>query len=218
MNVLAARDAYRLWSANYETETAVSFAENQLVDPMMPPLKGLRLLDAGCGTGRRLRGAETALAVGVDASAEMVTAGRGGPFAVADIRSLPFAAGAFDAIWCRLVIGHLPELGSAYREFGRVCRSDGWLLLTDFHPDAAGAGGRRTFRDAHGDVHEVEHYVHPHAAHIAAAEEAGFDVIERRDGVIGPPLRPFFEQAGRMDIYQRQIGQKIVSAWLFRRR
>jgi malonyl-CoA O-methyltransferase len=217
MSVLTARDAYRLWSANYEVETAVSFAENQLVVAMTPPLTGLRLLDAGCGTGRRMRNIEAAFAVGVDASAEMLAAGRGGRLAVADIRSLPFAAAAFDAIWCRLVIGHLPEIIPVYRELGRVCRSGGWLLLTDFHPDAARAGARRTFRDVHGDVHEVEHYAHPHTAHIVAAEEAGFDVIERRDGVIGPPLLPFFEQAGRVHFYQQQIGRKIVSAWLFRR-
>ena len=40
-----------------------------------PPLAGLRLLDAGCWTGRRLRRTAAALAVGVDVSPEMLDAG-----------------------------------------------------------------------------------------------------------------------------------------------
>ena len=39
---------------------------------LTPPLHDLRLLDAGCGTGRRLSGTGAALAVGVDISPETI--------------------------------------------------------------------------------------------------------------------------------------------------
>ena len=51
---LAARDAYGLWAPTYDRETAVSALENRGVGALSPPLSGRALLDAGCGTGRRL--------------------------------------------------------------------------------------------------------------------------------------------------------------------
>src|ERR1700742_3014308 len=113
MTVLSAREAYRLWAPTYADETAISFLERELAADLPPPVKGLRLLDAGCGTGRRLRGTGAALAVGVDLSPEMLAAGPArDPHVetmVADVRDLPLADRAFDVIWCRLVIGHLPD-------------------------------------------------------------------------------------------------------------
>ncbi|MFW6078218.1 MAG: hypothetical protein ACODAE_01265, partial [Gemmatimonadota bacterium] len=52
---LPARDAYRLWARTYdEAETAVSALDELAVRRLTPPLDGLTLLDAACGTGRRL--------------------------------------------------------------------------------------------------------------------------------------------------------------------
>ncbi|HEX6908925.1 MAG TPA: class I SAM-dependent methyltransferase, partial [Longimicrobium sp.] len=144
---LAPREAYRLWAPVYEGETAVSFVDDRLVGALTPPLRGRRLLDAGCGTGRRLRDAgDAALVAGADLTPEMLACGRraDGPapalLAAADVRALPFAARAFDVVWCRLVVGHLPTLHQAYGELARVCRPGGTVIVTDFHPEAARAG------------------------------------------------------------------------------
>ena len=49
----------------------------------------------------------------------------------ADAERLPFAAASFDAVACRLAFHHFPHPGDALREFGRVLRPGGSLLLAD---------------------------------------------------------------------------------------
>lgn len=218
MTTLAPRDAYRLWAPSYERETAVSALDQALVRKLTPPLAGLRLLDAGCGTGRRLRDAGAALAVGVDLTPEMLAASasaRG--LAAADVRALPFAAASFDVVWCRLVIGHLTRVDAVHAELARVCRPGGTVVVTDFHPDAAAAGHRRTFRDSAGTVREIEHHLHTPADHAAAASLAGLHPVAREEGDVGPLLEPFYERAGRLDAYREQRGLKLVLALAFRR-
>jgi malonyl-CoA O-methyltransferase len=221
---LPPRAAYRLWAPSYEAETAISFVDDRLVAALTPPLHGLRLLDAGCGTGRRLRTVQgTALAAGADLTWEMLAAGASaadGPpplLAAADVRALPFAAAGFDVVWCRLVIGHLPNPIPAYTELARVCAPGGTVVVTDFHPDAARAGHTRSFRDAAGTLHDVEHHVHSVDDHLAAAEAAGLGLIERREGVIDGALRPFYARAGRLDHFERDEGLAVVLALSFRR-
>ena len=80
MAMLSARDAYRLWAPSYADETAISFLEAELAADLTPPLQGARLLDAGCGTGRRLHGTGASVSIGVDLCPEMLAAGAGGDF------------------------------------------------------------------------------------------------------------------------------------------
>lgn len=219
MSALTAREGYRLWAPTYDAENAVSQLEASLVAEMTPPLAGLRLLDAGCGTGRRLRDCGAAAATGVDLSPEMIAAGRDDldpaiRLLVGDVRALPLPDAGFDLVWCRLVIGHLPECGAAYAELGRVTAPGGQVLVTDFHPAAHAAGHRRTFR--HGDlVHEVEHHVHALETHREAARAAGLRLAAVREGEIGPSIRSFYERAGRVASYERDCGLPVVLALSF---
>jgi malonyl-CoA O-methyltransferase len=221
-DTLAPREAYRLWAPSYGgRETAISFLDDLLVGALTPPAAGLRVLDAGCGTGRRLRTLDDArLRAGVDLTWEMLAAGEGEAesiLAAADVRALPFAASSFDLVWCRLVLGHLAQLGGAYAELGRVCAPGGTVLVTDFHPAADEAGHRRTFRDAAGQLHGIEHHRHPVASHLSAATAAGLELAERRDGEVGPELRPFYARAGRLERYEADRGLPVVLALAFRR-
>jgi SAM-dependent methyltransferase len=220
MTVLSAREAYGLWAATYAGETAISFLETGLAHALTPPLSGLRLLDAGCGTGRRLRDTGAASAVGVDISPEMLAEGAAHDPSVetmvADIRALPLPDGGFDVIWCRLVIGHLPDCAPAYRELARMAAAGAHLVLTDFHPAAYEAGHRRSFRHD-GQVREIEHYVHTVACHEEAAEEAGWRLVTCREAAIGPTVRPFYDQAGRTALYAAHEGLPVVLGLAFSR-
>lgn len=223
MNMLSPSDAYRLWAPTYADETAISHLENELVASLTPPAAGMRLLDAGCGTGRRLHGTGAASAVGVDLSPEMLDAGIGRALPAAgvtaiigDIRALPLANRAFDLIWCRLAIGHLRDCRPAYAELARVADRGARLIVTDFHPRAHRAGHRRTFRTGN-DVHEVEHHVHPMTDHLAAGRAAGLELIEVKEAAIGPGVRHFYDNAGRASLYDEHAGLPVVIAFSFRR-
>jgi malonyl-CoA O-methyltransferase len=221
VSTLPPRDAYALWAPTYAAETAVSALERSAVNTLGVPVAGMRLLDVGCGIGRRLEEALLAramVAVGVDLVPRMLAEGsRAGLFAAADARSLPVPDATFDVVWCRLVLGHVAELETAYAELARVCASGGRVIVTDFHPAAAAAGHRRTFRDERGALHEIEHHVHSRLAHRIAAERAGLVILEQRDAVIDESVRPYYMGAGRTEAYERQRGLPLVLALVLAR-
>ena len=224
MRVLPAREAYRLWAPSYPPDTAVTHLEARVADGMTAPTAGGRLLDVGCGTGQRLGDLPDAgLRVGVDLAPAMLARARDrlgpdAPLAAAELRALPFGAAAFDTVWCRLVVGYVPDLAAAYAELARVCRPGGSVLVTDLHPDAAAAGHRRSFREAaSGELREIESHPHSPAAHERAARAAELVPVARRDGEVGELVREFYERAGRLDMYEAQRGLRLVLALSFRR-
>ena len=105
-------------------------------------LRGRRVLDVGCGTGRLA----AALAVeararvwGIDQSIDMVAVARETVPAGVGVRQavaerLPFRDGWFDRVTMSLVI-HLVERPQALAEARRVVGPDGRIAIATFHPD-----------------------------------------------------------------------------------
>lgn len=222
--VLATRDAYRLWSDTYDEENPLTTLDEAAVKMLTPELAGLDLLDAACGTGRRLVFRENAprSAAGIDLIFEMLARGRrvpGRPSATsaADLRALPFPAGRFDVVWCRLAAGHLPALAPLYAELSRVLRPGGCAVVTDFHPEAIRRGHARIFRDASGTSHAVEHVVHEPDSHEKAARAAGLSFDFAGSLGIGSEVQPFYERAGRLGRYTRDAGMPLLLALRFTR-
>jgi SAM-dependent methyltransferase len=115
-------------------------AFDALVD--LGDLRGRRVLDVGCGTGRLLAAlAEkaSAKAWGVDASAQMVEEARRTLPASIGVRpgsaeGLPFRDAWFDRVTMSLVL-HLLDRPVALAEARRVVGDDGRIAISTFHPD-----------------------------------------------------------------------------------
>jgi SAM-dependent methyltransferase len=114
------------------------------------------VLDVGCGTGRALPFLRSSVGrsgtvVGIDATPEMLEAGRGrgrsddGCLIQGDARALPLVDGAADAVFAAGLLPHLTDPREGLRELARVCRADGALAV--FHPV-----GRATLAARHGSV------------------------------------------------------------------
>lgn len=105
-----------------------------LLDSCVLP-RPLSILDAGCGSGGNLRLLEAYGAVtGVDIAPAALTFCRQRGFARlarASVCALPFAAASFDLVTSFEVLYHLAVASdeAALREFWRVLRPGGWLLL-----------------------------------------------------------------------------------------
>jgi malonyl-CoA O-methyltransferase len=190
---LNSRDAYANWAASYppQAHNALMRTEEAAMRSLLPDLSARIVLDLACGTGRygllaQEQGA--ALVVGLDNSAAMLAAGALQHTALATLEALPLPGNAIDVILCGLALGHLPRVGPALSEMGRVLRPGGLALVSDFHPLVAFSGGQRTFVAPNGRTYAVEHYPHLYADYHRAGREAGLqivDVIER--GVEGAP-------------------------------
>lgn len=99
--------------------------------------RSVRLLDAGCGAGRAVLEAfsdeDRVDAVGVDLSAAQLRRAREhAPVAAGDLTALPVADDAVDAVTAFHSVIHVPTADhpDVYREFARVLRPGGRLLLT----------------------------------------------------------------------------------------
>ncbi|HTA40696.1 MAG TPA: methyltransferase domain-containing protein [Candidatus Acidoferrales bacterium] len=167
---------------------------------------GMRVLDAGCGTGDDVRaiaqivGAEGRV-TGIDSSRTMIdeAQARGVPpnaaFVLADAGSLPFADGAFDAVRAERLFQHMARPQSAANELRRVLAAGGTALLLDQDWESlavAGAGRDVTRRIVRAFV--------DHLANGWAAREsrgmllrAGFASATSVPAISQPPLPLAFE-------------------------
>lgn len=180
---LPSRQAYALWAPHYppQAHNPLMELEQRLMLDLMPGLRGRRVLDLACGTGRygllaRQQGAAAVL--GLDDSVDMLAHAPLAPVVCGAMMALPLQAAAFDVVLCGLAVGHLPELRPLFAEAARVLRPGGRLLVSDFHPVLFFCGGQRTLRGPDGRVYAVEHYPHLYADYHAAAQAWGL-VVEQ---------------------------------------
>jgi SAM-dependent methyltransferase len=183
-------DAY---AAGVETAPYNALYERPAMLAMMPPLEGLHVLDAGCGSGLYCellldRGARV---TGMDESAGMLAhagrrlAGRGVDLRVANLRDpLPFADGSFDAVVSALVLHYLRDWGATLAELRRVLRPDGWLLFSTHHPGS-----------------DVAHYRPPPGSAPGTSASARYLEVEAQEDTIG--------WVGRICFYRRPMSRIV---------
>jgi len=94
---------------------------------------------------------------------------------------LPFAPGEFDLLTCALMLCHVPNLDLVAREFHRVLDEGGYLLITDFHPDALTNMGWRTVASQPEALYLLPNMPYSRADYIQAVEQAGFVLLDVQD-------------------------------------
>ncbi|GGN69979.1 demethylmenaquinone methyltransferase [Actinoplanes lobatus] len=130
------------------TNTVLSFGQDRSWRRATRAALGLRpgerVLDVGAGTGISTEelGRSGAFAVGADLSVGMLQAGRRVraevPLLAGDALRLPFADGVFDAVTISFALRNVVDTGAALREFARVTRPGGRLVVCEFsHPTNA---------------------------------------------------------------------------------
>ncbi len=155
--VLSTQAGYDRWAACYDSDGNPLIAlEEPQVDRLLGDVRGLAVLDVGCGTGRHaIRLANAGAKVhAVDFSEGMLEQARRKPgaesiqFSAHDLaKPLPFANAAFDRVLCGLVLDHIADLDGLFREMLRVCKPSGSVVVTVMHPAMMLRGVQARFRD-----------------------------------------------------------------------
>jgi SAM-dependent methyltransferase len=208
-------ELYERWAGSYPPvpHNPLMRAEQQAMQRLWPTMSGRRVLDLACGSGRYARllaGAGAATVLALDRSPGMLRQVAGAMAVQGSMMRLPLASGIFDAVICGLAVGHAADLEAWMREVARVLAPRGALVYSDFHPEAAGAGHARRFRDSQGGTYSVPHHRHAVAAHRRAAAAAGLTVEAVEQVRVGIELRETFP--GSVDFYRRWHGMPVVLA------
>lgn len=109
---------------------------------MLGDVKGKKILDAGCGVGRELlllskAGAEV---TGIDITSKMIEfaktrcAGANIRLYVRDMQKSGFPDKSFDIIISVFSVGYKKDLAALLKEFKRMLKSNGILLIVVVHP------------------------------------------------------------------------------------
>jgi malonyl-CoA O-methyltransferase len=217
-------EAYELWAETYDDveHNALLTAEQSVVVPMLRrlKLKGTRILDAGCGNGRYLRILQTyrpKFLAGIDFSPAMIAKARERTgtsllLKVAPIEAIPFKRASFDFVFSTLALDHLSNLQKGVSELSRVLRKGGAAIISVFHPYGQFLGWQRTFRGKKGNsqTYAVRFFPHTHSEYLRTFRSVRLSLEELLEPVIDEQLKPFYESAGRLDLYERFKGFPVV--------
>jgi SAM-dependent methyltransferase len=154
-----------------------------LVDDLVAEVPdGARVLDVGCGDGKRtLARMDGVTAVGIDVARRQTRLARENvPDAhvlQGDMLSVPLAADSVDAITAYHAVFHVPreDHPAIYREFARVLRPGGRVLMT------VGSSAYQTVRSNWLSTGESMYFSTPGKREtVRQLESAGFDVVWQR--------------------------------------
>ena len=142
--VLKAKEGYNLYASQYdEKKTFLDSFENNILGRFFQELKGKKVLDVGCGTGRTISDLKKAGAnvVGVDPSEEMLKIAKKKFSSVemfaGEIENLPFEDESFDVVVTLFVIAHLKTLDKAFQEIYRVLKPGGVFIVSNINQKKA---------------------------------------------------------------------------------
>ncbi len=188
-------EGYAIWSTTYNSEkNSLLAVEEPYVDALLAPLPITNALDVGTGTGRHaLKLARRGISVtAIDQSPEMLalaqqaaqTAELSIDFRLTSVdKDLPFPPHQFDLLICGLMLCHIPDLPHAIQEFYRVLQPGGYLLITDFHPEAVARGWSTTFSGREA-AYTLPNMPHTRADYLDAVEKTGFTLLKVIDALV----------------------------------
>ena len=185
------RGGYDRWAGVYDHDgNPLQGLEEPVMRAAVGDVRGLRVLDLGCGTGRHSLwlAAAGAVVTAVDFSEGMLAEAQRKPgaeairFVVHDLHAaLPFAA-EFDLVVSGLVLEHLRELDGFFAEARRVLKPSGRAVVSAMHPAMFLRGAQARFTDPDsGELVQPGSVPHSIAAFVMAAVRAGFRLSDVRE-------------------------------------
>jgi ubiquinone/menaquinone biosynthesis C-methylase UbiE len=214
-------DAYNLWAEKYDQQPG-----NLMIDldegVFGGLLKGVEInnkavADIGCGTGRhwkKILKDNPSTLTGFDVSPGML--GRlkeKFPEAIThqitddSLSFIPDAA--YDVIVSTLTVAHIKNIEVALKAWGRILKSSGDIIITDFHPEMLAAGGKRSFAHNNSQI-VVENFVHYTNRIEEILQKENFRVISRTERLVDETVKHYYEVQNAMHVFEKFKGSKVI--------
>ena len=138
-------DTYDVWSSFYDSfDNPLIPIEEMVIRSLLRTIEFENVLDAGTGTGRHAiylahQGKRVSA---IDFNEKMLSKAKEKArnegltidFRLEDLTALSFSDNTFDLVICALTLAHVENLAVPLKEFMRVLRPGGNLIITDLHP------------------------------------------------------------------------------------
>jgi cytosine/adenosine deaminase-related metal-dependent hydrolase/ubiquinone/menaquinone biosynthesis C-methylase UbiE len=209
---LTPAEGYRLWANTYDNECNPMLSlEQRILEPLLPSLAGLDVIDLGCGTGRwlnTLKDKKARSLLGVDFSPEMLRVARSkldsaANIECADCENASLQNSSADLILCNFVLSYVEGAAKLLEIAGQALRPGGSLFITDIHPQTSadlnwrrGVNVQQTFqeiRTQHRTIREVIGLCQKVKLRVALFIQQPFGDEERRT----------FEKNGKVEYFDR---------------
>lgn len=187
------RKAYNLWSRSYDQQDNMTRDLDAAVLPkIVPDLSGLRVIEAGCGTGKNspwlAERCKTLVALdfseGMMSLARQKVTAENVSWARCDLNQLwPLADETADLVLFNLVLEHIERLEPLFAQAARVLRSGGAMIFSEYHPDrlADGGLGARITDESGEIVALVGSFRHEVDSFVRGGMSAGLELVEKRE-------------------------------------
>lgn len=217
--LVPALEGHRIWSRTYDVDPNPLLAlDMRLVAERLGPLRGARVVDVGCGTGRwtAYACASGAMATGVDACEEMLRIAALKPaiahrLILAEASNLPLRDEEADLTLCSFALSYFADPALALSEMNRITRPGGRLVVSDLHPAAQLAGWRRSFR-SDDQLYELEHFSHPIQFVKSVAARLSLQLDWEIGASFGQPEMLIFQRAGKEELFAEASRVSALSA------
>jgi cytosine/adenosine deaminase-related metal-dependent hydrolase/ubiquinone/menaquinone biosynthesis C-methylase UbiE len=205
-------EVFDRWAPSYDAQPNPLLAlEQRVLLPRLGDVRGLDVLDAGCGTGRwlgQLAGRSPRSLAGVDISPVMLglaasKLNHGCELLLGSCTALPVRDATADLVLSSFVISYLDDVDGFAQEIDRVSRPGAMIFLTDMHPETEASlqWKRGTQLEGRG---------WPLSRIIQAFEARGFTLVSLTEPEFGVPERQIFEECGREDLYESAAGLPAI--------
>ena len=213
--------AYDQWSATYDSQpdNLMLALDEQLTAALLEgiSLQSKIIADIGCGTGRhweKIRKGNPERIFGFDVSAGMLAKlkqkyPQAETLLLKDNHLPGLENDSCDLLISTLTIAHIRNPEEALKEWCRVLKPGGSMLITDYHPAALSKGARRTFSFRNQTV-AIKNYIHPIEKLNEIARQLGLNRVRFTERKIDESVKSYYDQQQAVAIYKKFYGTPII--------
>lgn len=214
-------EGYNLWAADYDNQpdNLILRLDEKIFYSFLQeaPIRGSSVADIGCGTGRhweKILSSHPQRLAGFDVSEGMLgELKKKWPgietYLIKDERLPPHMYGEFDIVISTLTLAHINNPTAALTEWGKLLKSGGEIILTDYHPDALRRNAKRTFK--YGDkTISLESFVYPIETIRNIAKQLGWAELRFTERRIDETVKSFYKKQNAIALYNKFYGMPLI--------